>query len=208
MLVSGIKSRPVYGTLAIRPGAKRHLFVADAEGGQAILDAAKTADAAFLDRAHIIYVPGHIHDVPGGAAPKNLGEALRALGPDMFYEGPSIAAALPRLTQTLATAHMGTQIYLAGTEGLIGQAMKLAIEAGVDHLSIQTEHRGSEERRVQCVHCKGITEHVRTQPVKCAHCGLTLLVRDHYSRRIAAFQGVCIDAEEPGVVPPTEEAFP
>jgi dimethylamine monooxygenase subunit C len=201
MLVSGIKSRPVYGTLAIRPGAKLHLFVADAEGAQAILDAAKTAEAAFLDRAHIIYVPG-------AAAPKNFGAVLKALGPDMFYEGPSIAAALPRLAQTLATAHMGTQIYLAGTEGLIGQAMKLAIEAGVDHLSIQTEHRGSEERRVQCVHCKGITEHVRTQPVKCAHCGLMLLVRDHYSRRIAAFQGVCIDAEEPGVVPPTEEAFP
>ncbi|WP_448953986.1 dimethylamine monooxygenase subunit DmmA family protein [Labrys neptuniae] len=201
MLVSGIKSRPVYGTLAIRPGAKLHLFVADAEGAQAILDAAKTAEAAFLDRAHIIYVPG-------AAAPKNFGAVLKALGPDMFYEGPSIAAALPRLAQTLATAHMGTQIYLAGTEGLIGQAMKLAIEAGVDHLSIQTEHRGSEERRVQCVHCKGITEHVRTQPVQCAHCGLMLLVRDHYSRRIAAFQGVCIDAEEPGVVPPTEEAFP
>ena len=201
MLVSGIKSRPVYGKLAIRPGPTLHLFVADAEGAQAILDAAKTATVPFLDKAHIIYIPA-------GAAPKNYGEALKALGPDMFYLGPSIAAALPRLAQTLATAHMGTQIYLAGTEGLIGQAMKVAIEAGVDHLSMQTEHRGSEERRVQCVHCKGITENVRTQPVKCAHCGLTLLVRDHYSRRLAAFQGVCIDAEEPGVVPATEEAFP
>lgn len=201
MLVSGIKSRPVYGTLAIRPSATLHLFVADAEGAQAILDMAKTASVPFLDKAHIIYIPG-------GAAQKNYGTALKALGPDMFYEGPTIAAALPRLAQTLANAHMGTQIYLAGTEGLIGQAMKVAIEAGIDHLSMQTEHRGSEERRVQCVHCKGITEHVRTQPVTCAHCGLTLLVRDHYSRRIAAFQGVCIDAEEPGVVPAIEEAFP
>jgi hypothetical protein len=34
-----------------------------------------------------------------------------------------------------------------------------------------------------------------------------LLVRDHYSRRLAAFQGVCIDAEVPGDVPPVEEAF-
>jgi DNA-directed RNA polymerase subunit RPC12/RpoP len=62
-------------------------------------------------------------------------------------------------------------------------------------------------RRVQCVHCKGITEAVTTQPARCSRCGLTLLVRDHYSRRIAAFQGVCIDAEEPGVVPPTEDVF-
>jgi dimethylamine monooxygenase subunit C len=201
MLVSGIKSRPVYGTLAIRPSASLHLFVADAEGAQAIIDAAGRAAAPFLDKSHVIYIAG-------AAAPKNHSAAIRVLGPDMFYEGPTIAAALPRLAQTLANAHMGTQIYLAGTEGLIGQAMRVAIEAGVDHLSIQTEHRGSEERRVQCVHCKGITENVRTQPVTCAHCGLTLLVRDHYSRRLAAFQGVCIDAEEPGLVPPMVEAFP
>jgi len=201
MLVSGIKSRPVYGTLNPNAHASRHLLVADAEGGQAILDLARTAPQDFFAKAHIVYVAG-------AAAPKNYGAQLKALGPDMFYEGPSIAAALPRLAQTLATAHMGTQIYLAGTEGLIGQAMKAAIEAGVDHLSIQTEHRGSEARRVQCVHCKGITEDVHVQPVTCSHCGLTLLVRDHYSRRIAAFQGVCIDAEAPGEVPPTVEAFP
>jgi hypothetical protein len=200
MLVQGIKSRPVYGTLTARPAGTLHLIVADAEGAQAILDMAANAPDGFFAKAHIIYVPA-------GAAAKGYGDKLRALKPNQFYQGPSIAAALPRLAQTLATAHMGTQIYLAGTEGLIGQAMKVALDAGIDHTSMQTEHRGSEARRVQCVHCKGITENVRTQPVVCAHCGLTLLVRDHYSRRIAAFQGVCIDAEEPGAVPATEEIF-
>jgi hypothetical protein len=201
MLVSGIKSRPVYGTLTPRENASLHLIVADGEGAYAILDLAKAVPGEFFGKAHIIYVAG-------AAAAKNYGARLRALKPDIVYEGPSIAATLPRLAQTLATARIGTQIYLAGTEGLIGQAMKVALDAGVDHLSIQTEHRGSEARRVQCVHCKGITEDVHTQPVKCSHCGLTLLVRDHYSRRIAAFQGVCIDAEVPGEVPVTEEAFP
>jgi hypothetical protein len=28
-----------------------------------------------------------------------------------------------------------------------------------------------------------------------------LFVRDHYSRRLAAYQGVCIDAEDPGNIP-------
>ena len=56
-------------------------------------------------------------------------------------------------------------------------------------------------RRVQCVHCKGITENVSTDPFVCSHCGLNLFVRDHYSRRLAAFQGVNIDAEDPGQVP-------
>ncbi|MFN8829751.1 MAG: dimethylamine monooxygenase subunit DmmA family protein [Labrys sp. (in: a-proteobacteria)] len=199
MLVQGIKSRPVYSPLVARPG-KLHLFVADAEGAQAILDLARTAPAGFFAKSHIIYVPRE-------AAGKGYDKALADLNPHSFYVGPTIAAALPRLTQTLATAHMGTQIYLAGTEGLVGQAMLVALDAGVDHASIQAEHRGSEARRVQCVHCKGITENVTTQPVICAHCGLTLLVRDHYSRRIGAFQGVCIDAEEPGTAPAPEEVF-
>ena len=60
---------------------------------------------------------------------------------------------------------------------------------------------------MQCVHCKGITENVTTQPATCSHCGLLLLVRDHYSRRIAAFQGVCINAEDPSERPPIEEIF-
>jgi DNA-directed RNA polymerase subunit RPC12/RpoP len=62
-------------------------------------------------------------------------------------------------------------------------------------------------RRVQCVHCKGFTENVTTNPVKCTHCSLTLMVRDHYSRRLAAFQGVCVDAEVPGEVPEMEALY-
>ncbi len=102
---------------------------------------------------------------------------------------------------------MGLQIYLAGTEGLIGQAMQEAIAAGYPAGAIQTEHRGSVARRVQCVHCKGITEDVTTTPFVCSHCGLNLFVRDHYSRRHAAFQGVRVDAEDPGDIPAPEGLY-
>ena len=213
MIEPSIKSRPVYGTLAPMPGTF-HVIVADGEGALAVADLAKTAPPAFFQEASIIYVlakhPSAKHPSAEHPSAENAayGEVLRGLGASTLHEGPSIAAVLPRLKQVLATARMGTRLYLAGSEGLIGQAMQLAIEAGVDHKSIVSEHRGTLARRVQCVHCKGITEDVTTQPAICAHCGLTLFVRDHYSRRIAAFQGVCIDAEEPGVVPPTEEAYP
>lgn len=193
-----IISRPVYGTLSPQAG-KSHLLVADAEGAAAILDLARQAPEGFFASAHIVFIPGRTDDRFQGA--------LKALKPAQYYEGPSVAAALPRLRQTFANAHMGLRIYLAGTEGLIGQAMQAALEAGIDHASIQTEQRGSLARRVQCVHCKGITENVTTQPVTCAHCGLLLLVRDHYSRRIAAFQGVCINAEDPTETPQKEEIF-
>lgn len=193
-----ILSRPVYGTLSPQTG-KNHLLVADAEGASAILDLAKKAPDGFFASAHIIFIPDTTRS--------QFQASLKALKPAQFYEGPSLAAALPRLRQTLANAHMGLRIYLAGTEGLIGQAMQVALEAGIDHSSIQTEHRGSWARRVQCVHCKGVTENVTTQPVTCSHCGLLLLVRDHYSRRLAAFQGVCINAEDPSEIPQKEEIF-
>jgi hypothetical protein len=193
-----IKSRPVYGTLSPQKGTE-HLLIADAEGAQAILDLAKSAPEGFFSAAEIVYIPR--------TAGEKYTAALKALKPARFYDGPSIPAALPRLRQTFATAHMGLRVYLAGTEGLIGQAMLAATEAGIDHSSIQTEHRGSLARRVQCVHCKGVTEDVTTQPVTCAHCGLTLFVRDHYSRRLAAFQGVCINAEDRSEQVPVEEAF-
>ena len=198
MIEPTIKSRPVYGTLSPQPG-KDHLFIADAEGAEAILDLAKVAPEGFFGDAEIVYIPRSTGDRYTGP--------LHALSPARWYEGPSISAALPRLRQRLATSRMGLRLYLSGTEGLIGQAMQAALEAGIDHSSIQTEHRGSLARRVQCVHCKGVTEDVTTQPVTCAHCGLLLLVRDHYSRRLAAFQGVCINAEDQSEQVPVEEMF-
>ena len=190
-----IRSRPVYGTLEPRPG-KAHLMIADAEGAEALLDLA-ARDAGLMAGAHIIYIPKHA----------DLAGALRALSPAQMYVGPSYAAAVPRIRKVLGDAHMGLQVYLAGTEGLMGQAMNEAMAAGIPPGAIQTEHRGSVARRMQCVHCKGITEDVEVDPFVCSHCGLNLFVRDHYSRRHAAYQGVCVDAEDPGNVPEQKRIY-
>jgi predicted RNA-binding Zn-ribbon protein involved in translation (DUF1610 family) len=183
-----IKSRPVYGVLEPHMGAM-HLVVADGEGAEAVVDLLERAEMreAMLAAMHIIYTPG-----PDGS---DLSDLLRGLGAAQFYRAPSIPALLPRLAQVLINAHMGTQFYL------MGQAERDIMATGVPYRDIQKEHRGSTVRRVQCVHCKGITENVVTDPFKCSHCGLHLFVRDHYSRRLAAFQGVNIDAEDPGKVP-------
>lgn len=196
-----MRSRPVYGTLAPRDGGQ-HLMVADGEGAEAILELVAKAGggaANMLAHAHIIYMPG-----PNGT---DMSDRLQVLGADIFFRCNGYATAQPRLKRIFAGAHMGLQIYLAGTEGLIGQAQRDAMEAGLPHTALQAEFRGSTVRRVQCVHCKGITENVRTDPFECSHCGLHLFVRDHYSRRYAAFQGVNIDAEDPGKVPPAVERF-
>ena len=188
-----IKSRPVYGALEPRTGSL-HLVVADGEGAGAVVPLV----AQVLGECHILYTPG-----PNGC---DLSGDLQGLGA-VFSRAPTIATLLPRLQRVLVDARMGSQFYLAGSEGLIGQAEREIMATGFPHDAIQKEHRGSTVRRVQCVHCKGITENVRLDPFQCSHCGLHLFVRDHYSRRIAAFQGVNIDAEEPGNVPAAVERF-
>ena len=193
-----IISRPVYGVLEPRHG-KEHVLIADAEGAEAVLDLATTAGPSMWKKAHVIYVKGKSGDT--------YVSQLQALGALKFYAGPTISAMLPRLIRSLGNMRMGTQFYLAGTEGLMGQAQREITAAGFPHTAIQSEHRGSRNRRVQCVHCKGVTEEVITDPYQCSHCGLHLFVRDHYSRRLAAFQGVRIDAENHGNIPPAEERF-
>ncbi len=191
MLVQGIKSRPVYTGLTIDPNARRHLFALEGKGVDALHDQVKIHGPDFLKVSDILSVG-----------------PLATVQADIMWSAPTIPVLLNRLRINLINAKMGTRLYLAGTEGFIGQAMKVALDQDIDFNSILTEHRGSRARRVQCVHCKGITDDVKTSPCVCTHCGLNLLVRDHYSRRLAAFQGVCIDAEEPGTAPPPVEMFP
>jgi len=198
-ITPSILSRPQYGTLSV-VAAKAHLLIADDEGGAALLQLIENADSDFLDNAEIIYVA-----TPNGA--EDHSAALQAVARNSVYVGPSIAAAISRVRRSIERTRMGTQLYLAGSETLMGLAMQAGMEAGLDFQGMQTEHRGTLARRVQCVHCKGVTEEVTTQPVNCAHCGLLLLVRDHYSRRLAAFQGVNINAEDPSDVPEKEEIF-
>ena len=196
-----IKSRPVYGELGLR-GGTFHLIVADGEGAGAVRDLVARAGAggaALLARAHVLYAAG-----PNGT---DDWPVIAALGAAQAQRAASLPTLLFRLARVLQDAHAGTQVYLAGSEPLMGQAERDIMATGLPHADIQKEHRGSTVRRVQCVHCKGVTEDVRRDPFQCAHCGLHLFVRDHYSRRLAAFQGVNIDAEDPGRVPMSVERF-
>jgi hypothetical protein len=198
MLVSAIKSRPQYPGLTADPHASHHVFVADAGGAEAILDLFRKDRDAIKGEVTIVFA----NTAPSGTAADDLGKVATAM-----HVLPSIPTAIRRLEGVLGISRMGTRIYAAGSETVIGLAVQLVQSAGLDWKAVITEHRGTLARRVQCVHCKGFTEGVTTNIVKCAHCGLNLFVRDHYSRRLAAFQGVCVDAEVPGDLPPVEEVY-
>lgn len=200
MLIEGIKSRPVYPGLTADTFARHHVFAADGDGAGAILDLFKTSRAGITGRVTIVYADTL-------AAKPGLVEELTRLAPDAMHVLPTIVTAIRRLSGILANARMGTRIYAAGSETLIGHVVQTAQDFGMDPGAVHREHRGTAARRVQCVHCKGFTEAVVTNIVACAHCGEHLLVRDHYSRRYAAFMGVSADAEARGELPEIVEVF-
>ncbi len=198
LIEESILSRPTYGTLKIVPGLA-HYFLADASGAECVIRVVQELPRDIMEKVHILYVP-----TPGEAA---LITSLYALGATRFEHFPTIEEAVSKLGDWLSDAKMGSQLYLAGTEGLVGLGVAKGEACGLDHTAVQCEHRGSLARRVQCVHCKTMIEDVTTQPVKCPSCDLLLLVRDHYSRRLAAFQGVCINAEDPSEEIEIKEVF-
>lgn len=198
--MSGIKSRPVYRGLSPDPYARINMIVCDIAGAEAVIELLARADDEFAGRTTILLSTE-------GANEQESAALVERLLPAHIETAPDLSAAIARLRSSLTSATMGLRLYAAGAEPLIGSVVQAGSDNFIDPMSVRTEHRGSLKRRVQCVHCKGMTENVTTNPVTCAHCGLLLMVRDHYSRRLAAFQGVCINAEVPDERPEPKVEF-
>lgn len=197
---SDIKSRPAYGVLRPVPTARENLIAAEATGIQAVLRLMGEAPDGFAERTHLLFAE------TGSAATHDL-DVLRAFGLANIDVVPDPDEALRFLERLLDSATMGTRLYAVGSESFVGQVVHHAIKHHIDHNSVITELCGSLARRVQCVHCKHTTEGVTMSFYDCPGCGVTLLVRDHYSRRLAAFQGVSATAEDPDEHPAAEEVY-
>ncbi len=197
---SAMKSRPAYPGLRPDPFAKLNLIVVDGAGRTAAAAMTRDVDDSYIARSTVLI---NAYGLSNSDPASELGRLQSA----NIWIFPSRETLLKRFDAALHAAHMGTRVYVAGDEPLIGSVVKLAIAHGISHNSVISEHCGTLHRRVQCVHCKGYTDDVTTNPVQCAHCGLTLFVRDHYSRLAGAFQGVRIDAEAPGQIPEIKVEF-
>jgi hypothetical protein len=244
MLVTGIKSKPVYAPLRADTRGRFHLMLGVGEGEAALLRVLREMQSQApqaLGATRVLLAPGPLAtDSPaaadGTAAPPAADRVSAAGGgtaadcappaggvspaplPSLcvFAELPlrelrsfsDVPLLLAELRSSLEVALMGTRLYVAGPESFIGLAMKLALEFDLNQDEIRAEEIGTRARRVYCVHCRDTAEDVRTNIVACAGCGRWLLVRDHYSRRLAAYMGVMVDAEAPGQLPPIQETFP
>jgi len=212
MLVTGIKSKPVYAPLQADMRGRYHLMLGMGVGAAPLLrviDEMQSAAAGTLKNTRVLYVPdgGDTGAATGqvSAAPEIERFTAAAVADVQAFRGTP--ALLEEFRSTLGKSLMGTRLYVAGPESFIGLVMKIALEFNLNKDEIRAEECGTLARRVYCIHCRATTETVRTNIVQCIACDRWLLVRDHYSRRLAAYMGVMVDAEAPGELPPLKEVF-
>ncbi|QDH64791.1 dimethylamine monooxygenase subunit DmmA family protein [Pseudomonas azotoformans] len=101
-----------------------------------------------------------------------------------------------RLQQALASATVGCRLYLLGDEAFIWRVHGEARAAGMEDDEIDmTSIPGL--RQVYCAHC-GLTQAAGPEPLlNCIGCHVGLEVRTHFSRRLGAYLGVCINPDQP-----------
>jgi NAD(P)H-flavin reductase len=207
MLVTGIKSKPVYAPLQADTRGRHHLMLGMGVGAAPLLrviDDMRIGGAQALQNTRVLFVPD------AGAAQSGAAtevEKFRTAAVGNVQAFPGTQALLEEFRSTLGKSLMGTRLYVAGPESFIGLVMKIALEFNLNKDEIRAEECGTLARRVYCIHCRATTENVRTNIVRCVECDRWLLVRDHYSRRLAAYMGVMVDAEAPGELPPLKEVF-
>src|ERR1700678_2768386 len=167
---------------------------------------AGTLQAGLIFAALIVPVFVYRHYIQDkGSFPREMADDLQAVGAVQSF--PGAPALLKQFRAILGRSLMGTRLYVAGPESFIGLVMKIALEFNLNKDEIRAEECGTLARRVYCIHCRATTENVRTNIVRCVGCDSWLLVRDHYSRRLAAYMGVMVDAEAPGELPEIKEVF-
>jgi hypothetical protein len=178
-----VKSRPVYSALARDPTGRAHLLVADGPLSDSLL-------ADVDERWTIVADSRAIPSLEDGARDQ------------AFRSEEHLLRALKR---RLSDERMGFRIYAFGAEPFLWAINQVAEDFGLGRREIRLCASGPGPRRVFCNHCRTITEGVTTTIRRCAGCGASLLVRDHFSRRLNAFAGVQVDAEAPGEIPEIEE---
>jgi len=207
MLVTGIKSKPVYAPLRADPRGRYHLMLGLGVGEVALLRVLREMQESALEglaRTRVLLLPA---PAVGDASAAEARREIERLPLQEMRAFPDVPSLLGEFKSVLVDSLMGTRLYVAGPESFIGLAMKIALEFNLNKDEIRAEELGTQARRVYCIHCRATTENVRTNIVRCLGCERWLLVRDHYSRRLAAYMGVMVDAEAPGELPPIKEVF-
>src|SRR5947199_7881951 len=138
MLVTGIKSKPVYAPLRADPGGRHHLMLGRGPGADALLRVlaeVRSSAPEALQRTRVLLVPEADAALP--TAP------FDHLGLGLLNVFPDTASLLTAFRLVLDESLMGTRLYVAGPESFIGLAMKIALEFDLNKDEIYAEEVGT-----------------------------------------------------------------
>ncbi|WP_245584435.1 dimethylamine monooxygenase subunit DmmA family protein [Novosphingobium acidiphilum] len=185
-MVAPMSNRPRYAPLMPVAGARAHLLVTDHAVPAAQAFDPRCSENDFAERwtvvAHAMVLPQPF----GGPGVQHFRSASHLLA---------------LLRHRLGAETMGLRLYVAGSEPFVWDAARVAFDAGMGREELHLFACGQPLRRVWCVHCRTVNPGVTTTVATCAGCGVSLSVRDHFSRAQNAWMGVQCDAEVPGDVP-------
>lgn len=193
-----ISSKPEYRALAWHERAQAHVVVSSGGGAAAVQQLFQQGYPS--QPVTVLHARAASGKDDCALLAESVGDGL------MLYAGAD--ALLADLDRMLGDMRMGTRIYLAGSESFMWAVAKVASQHGVHEDDILKQQVATLARPVYCVHCKATTPDVTTNIAVCSQCGRKLFVRDHFSRRLGAYMGLVVDAEDPGVIPPIEEVYP
>lgn len=111
----------------------------------------------------------------------------------------NVTALQAAITALLADAHAGIHVYVFGAEPFLWDVRRLVVgDCGLVASELTLIRPPSfTQKRIYCVHCSTLQTHLQTQPIHCIYCGVALGVRLHFSQRLGAYLGVCLDADRP-----------
>ena len=101
------------------------------------------------------------------------------------------------LIQHISRVKAGLHSVVVGSESFIWKIQKLLVQQGCleqEYSLIKTE---STDKDIYCVHCGHQQTTYASEYCTCAHCGIHLVVRTHFSQRLGAYIGICANVQQP-----------
>jgi ferredoxin-NADP reductase len=144
MLITGIRSKPVYAPLQVDLQGRYHLMVGHGVGATPLLRLLsdfRTTQPDALTRTRVWYVADA--QVSQGSA-----DALRATNIAELRSFTGVDVLLADLTAALDQALMGTRLYVSGPESFMGLVMRIAQQFNLAPDEVRAEECGTMARRV------------------------------------------------------------
>jgi dimethylamine monooxygenase subunit C len=171
---------PVFTSLDWRP-ARTHLIVSDEAGLAAVkrLLAKLVQVAGDRFKLHLLGRESKVNVLP-------LPDRMEV------YVNPDDCSFREILRASICASSSPVQLYAAGSQSFLLSVSGLARSGERGSLAVQAELAGSGARDVQCVCCQNIYRDIDYRAFECPRCAVTLIVRDHYSASVGAFETVAL----------------